>query len=122
MDRLFDTLITVVLGSLSGASQRLSGAFNTLEDFFYVKVRGLPFVVLGARQTGKTTLIEWLRRNAATLDGFEPDPTAAGGRAVPDLSARVDDGRFVKLKPTRDVGGELTTEKAGDAVVARLEL
>ena len=32
--------------------------------------------------------------------------TAAGGDAVPDFAARVDDHRYVKLKPTRDVGGE----------------
>lgn len=106
MSNLFDNLITIIVGSLSGVSERLGGTFSTLEDFFYVKVRGLPFIVLGARQTGKTTLIEWLRRNMASLEGFEPDPTTAGGDSVPDVNARLDDGKYVKLKPTRDVGGE----------------
>lgn len=106
MSNLIDTLITVIVGSLSNVSQTLGGTLTTLEDFFYVKVRGLPFIVLGARQTGKTTLIEWLRRNMASLEGFEPDPTTAGGDSAPDVVARLDEGKFVKLKPTRDVGGE----------------
>ncbi|MCL4250624.1 MAG: hypothetical protein KJ065_20905, partial [Anaerolineae bacterium] len=58
------------------------------------------------RQTGKTTLIEWLRRNLASVGDFEPEPTAAGGDLVPGFSAQVDDGRYLKLKPNRDVGGE----------------
>lgn len=106
MSNLLDTIITVIVGSLSNVTRGLSGRLTTLEDFFYVKVRGLSFIVLGARQTGKTTLIEWLRRNMASIEDFEPDPTAAGGASVGDLNARLDDGKYVKLKPTRDVGGE----------------
>lgn len=106
MSNLLDNLITIVVGSLTGVSEGLGRTLASLEDFFYVKVRGLPFIVLGARQTGKTTLIEWLRRNMASLEGFEPDPTTAGGDSVPDVTARLDDGKFVKLKPVRDVGGE----------------
>lgn len=106
MSNIIDSLITVIAGSLSGVSQGLNSTIATLEDFFYIKVRGLPFIVLGARQTGKTTLIEWLRRNMSSLEGFEPDPTTAGGDAVPDVTAQLDDGKYVKLKPMRDVGGE----------------
>jgi hypothetical protein len=106
MSDFLDSLITVIVGSISGVTRGVGGAVAALEDFFYVKVRGLSFIVLGARQTGKTTLIEWLRRNMAAIDDFEPDPTAAGGHVVPDFSARLDDNRYVKLKPMRDVGGE----------------
>jgi signal recognition particle receptor subunit beta len=78
---------------------------SALQDFFYVKISGVSFIVLGARQTGKTTLIEWLRHNMTVLDEFAPDPTAAGGEVVPDFNARVGD-TYMKLKPNRDVGGE----------------
>ena len=106
MSNILDTLITIIFGSFSTVSRGISQNFGTLEDFFYVKVSGLSFIVLGARQTGKTTLIEWLRRNLASVGDFEPEPTAAGGDLVPGFSAQVDDGRYLKLKPNRDVGGE----------------
>lgn len=106
MEKLLDTLLTVVLGNLSNATRGFTRTFGVLEDFFYVKFRGLSFIVLGSRQTGKTTLIEWLRRNMGEVEDFRPDPTTAGGDVVPDFSARVDAGRLVKLRPGRDVGGE----------------
>jgi hypothetical protein len=106
MSNILDTLITIIFGSVSGISRAVSQAAGGLEDFFYVKVNGLSFIVLGARQTGKTTLIEWLRRNLHDLGDFEPEPTAAGGDMVNSFSAPVDDGRYLKLKPNRDVGGE----------------
>jgi len=106
MSNIIDTLITIIFGSISTVSRGVSQNFGTLEDFFYVKISGLSFIVLGARQTGKTTLIEWLRRNLASVGDFEPEPTAAGGDLVPGFSAQVDDGRYLKLKPNRDVGGE----------------
>lgn len=106
MTNILDTLITIIFGSISTVSRGLSQNLGTLEDFFYVKISGLSFIVLGARQTGKTTLIEWLRRNLASVGDFEPEPTAAGGDLVPGFSAQVDDGRYLKLKPNRDVGGE----------------
>ncbi len=106
MTNILDTLITIIFGSISSVSRGLSQNLGTLEDFFYVKISGLSFIVLGARQTGKTTLIEWLRRNLASVGDFEPEPTAAGGDLVPGFSAQVDDGRYLKLKPNRDVGGE----------------
>ncbi|MCA9907187.1 MAG: hypothetical protein KC519_00965, partial [Anaerolineae bacterium] len=106
MTNILDTLITIIFGSISTVSRGVTQNFGTLEDFFYVKISGLSFIVLGARQTGKTTLIEWLRRNLASVGDFEPEPTAAGGDLVPGFSAQVDDGRYLKLKPNRDVGGE----------------
>lgn len=106
MSNLLDTLLTVLVGSFNGVSRTLTSTAAALEDFFYVKFRGLPFIVLGSRQTGKTTLIEWLRHNMNTLDEFDPDPTAAGGEVVDDFAAKLDNDRFLKLKPTRDVGGE----------------
>lgn len=106
MTNILDTLITIIFGSISSVGRGLSQNLGTLEDFFYVKISGLSFIVLGARQTGKTTLIEWLRRNLASVGDFEPEPTAAGGDLVPGFSAQVDDGRYLKLKPNRDVGGE----------------
>jgi hypothetical protein len=107
MSNLLDTLITIIVGSFSGVTRGLSDRVSSLEDFFYVKFRGLSFIVLGSRQTGKTTLIEWLRRNMASIENFEPDPTTAGGDAVSDFSARVDaSDNFMRLKPNRDVGGE----------------
>lgn len=105
MTSIIDTILTVVIGSITGVTKTIRGGVSALEDFFYVRVSGLSFIVLGARQVGKTTLIEWLRHNMNTLEGFEPDPTAAGGVAVSDFTARMGDGHM-RLKPNRDVGGE----------------
>jgi hypothetical protein len=102
---ILDTLITIVIGTVSGFAQVVNTTVSALQDFFYVKVSGVGFIVLGARQSGKTTLIEWLKNNMHTLDEFNPDPTAAGGEVVPDFTAKVGD-QYMKLKPTRDVGGE----------------
>lgn len=108
MSNLIDTLFTVIVGTLSNVAQGLVKSIGALEDFFYVKVWGLSFIVLGARQTGKTTLIEWLRRNMESMSDFTPEPTTAGGDVVPDFLSRMDGDRFMKLKTTRDVGGEYT--------------
>ncbi len=106
MSNFIDQLITIIFGSFSTVSKTISQATGGLEDFFVVKVSGLSFIVLGARQTGKTTLIEWLRRNLHEVGDFEPEPTAAGGDLLDSFSSPVDDGRYLKLKPNRDVGGE----------------
>jgi hypothetical protein len=106
MDSLFDKIFTIIFGSFTNVTQGVVKNFATLEDFFYVKVWGLSFIVLGSRQTGKTTLIEWLRRNMASIDDFAPDPTTAGGDAVPNFASRVDENKYVRLKANRDVGGE----------------
>jgi GTPase SAR1 family protein len=106
MGTLFDRIVTVVVGAFTGVGRVISDSVSGFEDFLYVKIRGLPFVVLGSRQTGKTTLIEWLRNNMETVDEFIPEPTAAGGEVVPEFDAKVDGDRHIKLKPTRDVGGE----------------
>jgi hypothetical protein len=102
---IFDTLITIVVGTITGVTQAVTNTVSALQDFFYVKVAGVSFIVLGARQTGKTTLIEWLRHNMHALGDFNPDPTAAGGDVVPDFNSKVGD-QYMKLKPSRDVGGE----------------
>ena len=78
---IIDTIITVIIGSISTAARTITDGVSVLQDFFYVKVSGVSFIVLGARQTGKTTLIEWLRNNMESIEGFEPDPTAADKRA-----------------------------------------
>ena len=105
MANILDTLITVIVGSITGVQKAVTDSVALLEDFFYVRIDGLPFIVLGSRQVGKTTLIEWLKHNMKDIGDFEPDPTAAGGVAVPDFTAKVGDGHM-KLKPARDVGGE----------------
>lgn len=105
MTNIFDTLITIVIGTITGVSRAVTGTISVLQDFFYIKISGVSFVVLGARQTGKTTLIEWLKHNMGELGDFQPDPTAAGGDVVPDFNAQVGD-TYMKLKPNRDVGGE----------------
>ncbi|PJF22122.1 MAG: hypothetical protein CUN56_07575 [Phototrophicales bacterium] len=105
MANIFDTLITVIVGTVTRVTSTIQSSVGTLQDFFYVRVSGLPFIVLGARQVGKTTLIEWLRKNMKDIDGFDPDPTAAGGQDLPDFTAKIGD-THMKLKPTRDVGGE----------------
>jgi GTPase SAR1 family protein len=103
---VFDDVITFVVGTFSNISRAVSSTVSGMEDFIYVKIRGLPFIVLGARQTGKTTLIHWLQNNMQWEDAFEPEPTAAGGMAVDDFSARIEADQQLKLKPARDVGGE----------------
>lgn len=99
--------ISGLLKSLSRLTRGIADRFDTVVDFAYVRVFGLPFVVLGYRQTGKTTLIEWLRNDLALFEGFDPEPTAAGGEAVPVFTTRVGaDGGNMRLRPRRDVGGE----------------
>ena len=105
MSSILDTLITVILGTITTVGKTVTQGVAAVQDFFYVKISGVSFIVLGARQTGKTTLIEWLRHNAGSLEGFEPEPTAAGGEVVDDFNAQLGDG-YLKLKPHRDVGGE----------------
>ncbi len=104
-NNILDTIITVIIGSITNVARTVSQGVSEIQDFFYVKVSGMSFIVLGARQTGKTTLIEWLRHNMDQLGDFQPDPTAAGGDVVPDFNTQVGDG-YMKLKPNRDVGGE----------------
>jgi len=105
MTSILDTILTVVIGTITGVSRAVNQGSKALEDFFYVRVSGLPFIVLGARQVGKTTLIEWLKHNMSTLEGFEPEPTAAGGDDIPRFNAKIE-GEHMRLNPTRDVGGE----------------
>ncbi len=101
-DRIL-SVITEVLGSLVPSG--VNNAVNTAVDFAYVRVFGLPFIVLGYRQAGKTTLLEWLRHDAAHLVGFDPEPTAAGGDAVSPFGAHIGD-EIIRMRPRRDVGGE----------------
>lgn len=105
MANIIETVFSVVVGTLSGITSAISNSVSGFQDFFLVRVAGLSFVVLGSRQVGKTTMIEWLRQNMETLEDFEPEPTAAGGEIVPDFNAHFDD-QTMKLKPMRDVGGE----------------
>ncbi|MBK8027599.1 MAG: hypothetical protein IPK19_41025 [Chloroflexi bacterium] len=83
----------------------LARGADDIYDFVYVRIFGLPFIVLGARQTGKTTLIEWLRQNVASLEGFAPEPTPPGGDHVSTFNSYIGD-EMMRLKPARDVGGE----------------
>jgi signal recognition particle receptor subunit beta len=105
VSNILDTIITVIVGSITTVSRTVTEGVNTLQDFFYVKISGMSFIVLGSRQTGKTTLIEWLRRNMSSIDDFQPDPTAAGGDVIPDFNSLMGE-EYMKLKPNRDVGGE----------------
>lgn len=106
MANILDTFLTIVIGTITTVGKAVTTTVSALQDFFYVKVSGVSFIVLGARQTGKTTLIEWLRHNMKLLsDDFQPDPTAAGGDVVSDFTAHIGD-EYMKLKPSRDVGGE----------------
>ncbi|MDZ4765687.1 MAG: ADP-ribosylation factor-like protein [Chloroflexota bacterium] len=110
MANLVEQVISTVFGKsgsefINTMSRGITQNVDRFYDFVYVKVFGLPFVVLGARQTGKTTLIEWLRRNVHLLGEYQPSPTAPGGDSVGVFNANVGD-EFMRLKPTRDVGGE----------------
>lgn len=107
MTNLIDQFFSAIFGTVSNSKvvNSLTHSADRLYDFVYVKVFGLPFIVLGARQTGKTTLIEWLRLNVRTLEEFQPSPTAPGGDAVGAFTSYIGD-ETMRLKPTRDVGGE----------------
>ncbi|MBN2471977.1 MAG: hypothetical protein JXN59_14750 [Anaerolineae bacterium] len=103
---LGDRILSIVVGTLGSlVPSGVSSALDGVVDFAYVRVLGLPFIVLGYRQSGKTTLLEWLRRETAYLGDFDPDPTAAGGDAIGAFGARVGED-VMRLKPRRDVGGE----------------
>ncbi len=106
MTHLIGQALLGFLKGLAGLLPRpVTEGFNSAVDFAYVRVLGLPFIVLGYRQTGKTTLIEWLREDMSLQDAFEPEPTTSGGEAVPTFSTRVGHERM-RLRPRRDVGGE----------------
>lgn len=104
-DNIFSNLITFVVGTITGTVKAINNGVASIQDFFLVRISGISFVVLGARQTGKTTLLEWLKNNMEVLDDFQPEPTAAGGDAIPDFTAQIG-ANAMKLKPLRDVGGE----------------
>jgi GTPase SAR1 family protein len=98
-------VVDVIIGTISNFVRTIAQTVEGIQDFFLVRVSGLSFIVLGSRQVGKTTLIEWLRRNMESIEGFDPDPTTAGGDVTPDFTSTFD-GNSMKLKPNRDVGGE----------------
>ncbi len=103
---LGDRLIAIITGTLKGLiPSSVTGFFNEAVDFAYVRVLGLPFIVLGYRQSGKTTLLEWLRRDTSYLADFDPEPTAAGGNGVATFGTQVGE-ETLRLRPRRDVGGE----------------
>lgn len=100
-----DLLAGMLRGLASLIPEPVTDTVDSVVDFAYVRILGLPFIVLGYRQTGKTTLLEWLRKDFAVRDGFDPEPTAAGGESVRAFSTHP--GREVfRVKPRRDVGGE----------------
>ena len=105
---LLDGLITVVVGTISTLSKIpgfIGDNISKLNDFIYIRYFGLPFIVLGARQTGKTTLIHWLKHGMEELQAFEPEPTPGGGDPVSRFNAQVAD-ETVRIHIERDVGGE----------------
>ena len=81
MTNILDTLITVIVGTVSGVAKAVTEGVSLVQDFFFIKIGGLSFIVLGARQTGKTTLIEWLRGNLDSIEDFDPEPTGCRGRS-----------------------------------------
>ena len=107
MTNLIDQFFSAIFGTVNNSKivNSLAHSADRIYDFVYVKVFGLPFIVLGARQTGKTTLIEWLRQNVASLEEFQPEPTAPGGDHIGSFSSYIGN-EMIRLKPTRDVGGE----------------
>jgi GTPase SAR1 family protein len=100
-------VISNILKAVANFTRAVGDSLDTVVDFAYVKVFGLPFIVLGYRQTGKTTLIEWLRQDLERLEEFNPEPTAAGGESVAPFTTRIGpDGTGLRVKARRDVGGE----------------
>jgi hypothetical protein len=98
-------LVSMIRGISKLIPETVTEKVESVVDFAYVRFLGLPFIVLGYRQTGKTTLLEWLRSDMASSDDFQPEPTAAGGESVHTFTAHVGD-EGMRLKPKRDVGGE----------------
>lgn len=99
-------LLAILKGIRSLIPEAVTDGIDSIVDFAYTRFLGLPFIVLGYRQTGKTTLLEWLQeQDFSMLEEFEPDPTTAGGESVPAFRARIGE-EGMRLKPSRDVGGE----------------
>lgn len=99
-------LLAMIRGLRSMIPDEVTQTINGVVDFAYVKVLGLPFIVLGYRATGKTTLLEWMqRKNVERLAEMTPEPTAAGGEMVLPYNAQISDERM-RMRPRRDVGGE----------------
>lgn len=106
MDKLVkNMLVSVIRGISSLIPDTVHENIESVMDFAYVRFLGLPFVVLGYRQTGKTTLLEYLRKDLSVMGQFEPEPTAAGGESVRAFTTHVGP-EGVRVKPKRDVGGE----------------
>jgi GTPase SAR1 family protein len=107
METLGRVLSTLFKSLTQLIPRSVTDSIDSVVDFAYARLFGLPFIVLGYRQTGKTTLLEWLRHDAAFLAEFNPDPTTAGGEPVPAFTTRLGaDGGALRLRPRRDVGGE----------------
>lgn len=98
-------LVSMIRGISKLIPETVTEKVESVVDFAYVRFLGLPFIVLGYRQTGKTTLLEWLRNDMEESGDFQPEPTAAGGESVRTFTAHVGD-EGMRLKPKRDVGGE----------------
>lgn len=99
--------VSGIFKALSQITRGLADALDTAVDFAYVRVFGVPFIVLGYRGTGKTTLLARLRDRIEDIEDFDPEPTAAGGDPLPTFTAPVGaNGGGIKVKPRRDVGGE----------------
>lgn len=100
-------IVSGIFRGLARAVRSLADSLDTAVDFAIAHVFGLPFIVLGYRGTGKTTLLAWLREQIDDFDAWDPDPTAAGGDAAPPFRAPVGArGDSLRIKPRRDVGGE----------------
>jgi hypothetical protein len=99
--------IAGIFRGVAKVARGIADSLDTVVDFAYVRVFGLPFIVLGYRGAGKTTLLAHLRDRIDDFDGWDPDPTAAGGDPLGAFGAPVgSDGGKMRVKPRRDVGGE----------------
>lgn len=66
---------------------------------------GIPFMILGARGVGKTSLFELIRNGITSLpEDSNIMPTQMGGRSL--MTAKIEVGKSINMKPTLDLGGD----------------
>lgn len=108
--------VFVEQGLLHALTSLVTSAASTIYNFGDDKVQlymlGLPFVILGASATGKTTLHDWLEDEIDQINEQDYVPTV-GIDAKDGYRAQIGKHGIIKLRPIADVGGENPSLKNG---------
>lgn len=96
------------------ATSTATAIYNFGDDKVQLYMVGLPFVILGASATGKTTLHDWLEEELDEIDEQEYVPTV-GVEVKDGYRTHIGKHGLIKLRPIADVGGENPSLRNGTA-------